>query len=85
MDNILLDNDEVYRHHKPTFEFDLCNGETCYIGKIVIQTRLPPPGEVEISISLVPNGNWRKVISELSKFDEENEFIMPGEQYAKYL
>ncbi len=79
MDNILKDNDEIYRHHKPIFEFDLYNGETCYIGKIDLETRIPPPGEVEVSIANAPSGPWRKVISDRAKHDEKNEFIMPGE------
>jgi hypothetical protein len=82
---VLQDNDEIYRHHKPSFEFDLYNGETCYIGKIIVESKIPPPGEVEISIGNTPAGPWRKIISEKARNDEKNEFILPGEQYAKYL
>ena len=82
---MLQDNDEIYRHHKPTFEFDLYNGETCYIGKIIVESKIPPPGQVEILISHAPQGPWRKIVEQKAVNDETNEFILPGEQYAKYL
>ena len=54
VDNILKDSEDAYRHHKPTFEFDLFNGELCYIAKVVVESKIPPPGEVEISLSNTP-------------------------------
>ena len=85
VDNILKDTEEAYRHHKPTFEFDLFNGELCYVAKVVVESKIPPPGDVEISLSITPSGPWRSVFKDKSRNDEKNEFVLPGEQYAKYL
>lgn len=51
----------------------------------MVESKIPPPGDVEICISNTPAGPWRKIIQEKAKNDEKNEFILPGEQYCKYL
>ena len=76
---ILKDDDTTYRQYKPSFEFDLYNGEICYVAKVVVITGSPPPADVEISLSMSPEGPWKKVIMEKARYDEKNEFIMPGE------
>lgn len=88
IENILKNNDEIYRNHKPSFEFNLYNDELCYIAEVVVEADAPEPGDVLISLKDHHDSQWRRVLQKKSSKDPGKKtfrYVLPGEQYSRYL
>ena len=74
----------VYRNLKPEFDLNLCQGEMCHIAEVIVKTDKPKAGETRVSISNDLK-TWTQILKAGAKEDDVLKFIVPGEQYAKFL
>jgi len=51
VDNVLKDDDSVYKALTPNFDFSMDHGEPCYISEIIIWPGDSGPNQVEILLS----------------------------------
>ena len=51
VENVLRDDDSVYKALTPELDFSLDNGETCYISEIIIWPGDSGPNEVKVFVS----------------------------------
>lgn len=84
IENVFKNDQSIYRTLSPEFEINLCDGETCHVAEIIIKTDKPKPGEIRVSISN-DKTNWMPVAKFTGTGEEVLKYIVPGEQYGKYL
>lgn len=84
VENILKDDETVYRALSPSLDLALCNGQLCFVSEVEICPGECGPASIEIYTSNVLD-KWTFVKSFKCTRDLVQPFRLPGEQICKYL
>ena len=83
-ENVLMDDNTVFRQLKPSLEFSLSkNFSEFYVAEIIVHVDEPAPGEVEIMLN--NGGEWFSGLKTIGTKDGIQRFLIPDEKYAKYV
>jgi len=84
VENVLKDDDTVYRALSPAIDLALCNGSLCFVSEVEICPGECGPAHVEVYTSNVLD-KWVFVKSFKCTREPVQSFRLPGEQLCKYL
>lgn len=84
VENVLKDDEAVFRSLSPSVDLTLCNGSLCFVSEVEICPGECGPAHVEVYTSNVLD-KWTFVKSFKCTRDATQPFRLPGEQLCKYL
>jgi hypothetical protein len=84
VENVLRNDESVYKALSPDLDFTLANTKKWFISEVYIHSGDGGPGNVEVYISDIPN-SWSLVEAYEWSDDEIQRLTIPGEQIAKFL
>ena len=84
VENVLKDDDSVYKALTPDFDFTLDNGETCYISEVILWPGDSGPNQIEVYVANNPD-RWAMVKQYTCSKGSASKFAIPGEYLSKYV
>ena len=84
VENVLRDDDSVYKALTPELDFSLDNGETCYISEIIIWPGDSGPNEVKVFVSHNAQ-TWAPIKEYTCSRTGSSKLVIPGEYLCKFL
>lgn len=84
VENILQDNDKVFKASTPSLDFSLDNGRQCFVASVILHPGDVGPQTVEIYVSNMSE-SWSMVKKFTCNKSGPTTLTMPGENIAKYL
>lgn len=84
VENVLKDDDTVFRTLSPAVDITLCNGSTCFVSEVVVCPGEVGPANLEVFTSNVPE-KWTLISTHKCTRDPVQTFLLPGEQLCKFL
>lgn len=84
VENILKDDEKVYKALTPSFDFTVNNGNSCFISNVIVAPGDTGPNKMEIYLSNNMD-QWTLIKSFTSSREKFDNLIIPGENIAKYL
>jgi len=84
VENVLKDDDAVYKALNPTLDFSLHNGLTCFLSEIRLYPGDCGPSSIEIYVSDVLD-KWSFLRDYKCNRDFEQKISIPGEIYTKFI
>jgi len=84
VENILVDDQKIYKGASPAIDLTLNNGIYCFVAEIIVYGAEPFPAKAEVYVSNVVN-RWTLIKDFTFEKQSEIHLQMPGEQVAKYL
>ena len=84
VENVLKDDESVYRAINPLIDLTLGENFPCFIADLTIHPGECGPGTIEVFTSNFMD-KWTLVKSFQCTRDPSQRFVLPGEQTAKYL
>jgi hypothetical protein len=84
VENVLQDDETVYRGLTPDLDFTLSVDRSCYIAEVLIWPGDAGPNEVEIYVADYMDG-WAFVKNYSCAKSGVTRLVVPGEHVAKYL
>jgi len=84
VENVLKDDESVYRALTPNLDFMLNFGASCFIAEVFIYPGECGPDQIQIHTSNVID-KWTLISEHKCDRAPEQKFLLPGEQIAKYL
>ena len=86
VENVLRDDDSVYKALTPDFDFTLDRGDTCYISEVIIWPGDSGPNQVQVLVSnMVENTKWALVKEYTCARSGSSRLVIPGEYLSKFL
>ena len=84
IENILKNDNSVYRTLTPNIDLTLNSGGTCFVAELILFSGDCGPADIEVYISNMLD-KWTFVKEHRCRRDSETKISLPGEQAAKYL
>ena len=84
VENVLKDDDSIYKALAPDFDFTLNNGKKCFVSEVLIHSGDGGPADVEVYTSDFPE-NWNFVEAYECSNDDIQRLTLPGEQIGKFI
>lgn len=84
VDNVLKDDETIYKALTPDIDLTLNHGRKCFVSEILIHAGDGGPASVEVHVSQFPN-TWDFVEAYECSDDEIQRLTLPGENNVKYL
>lgn len=84
VENVLKDNEQIYKALNPVLDFTLHKGASCFIAEIRIYGVDPAPGDIEIYVSDSLD-RWEFLMTHTSSKDMSRRISVKEEVYSKYL
>eukprot|EP00164_Ancoracysta_twista_P003101 GFYU01004136.1.p1 GENE.GFYU01004136.1~~GFYU01004136.1.p1 ORF type:complete len:736 (-),score=254.85 GFYU01004136.1:493-2700(-) len=84
VENVLKDDDSVFRTLSPAIDLTLCNGSICFVSEVVVCPGECGPANLEVYTSNAVD-KWTLVSTHKCTRDATQAFQLPGEQLCKYL
>ena len=84
IENILEDNEKVYKALTPNFDLTLDDGRPCFVANVTVHPGDCGPASVEIYISNLQE-SWSMVKKFNAMKDRPSTFVLPGENVAKFV
>ena len=84
VENVLKNDESVYRGLTPNYDFTLNYGGNCFIAEVHLFPGECGPEQIEIYTSSVID-KWNFIKEFKCNRDPQQKFLLPGEQIAKYL
>jgi len=84
VENVLKEDDSVFRTLTPAVDMTLCSGSVCFVSEIVLYPGDCGPANMEIYSSREPE-MWSLVSTHKCTRDPVQTFMLPGEQLCKYI
>jgi len=84
VENVLKDDESVYKALTPQFDFALAQGQLCYVSEVVLYPGDTGPAVVEIYVSNSMD-KWTLVKQYQCSKAGAQKFAIPGEIICKYL
>ena len=84
VENVLKNDNSVYRAVTPCFDFTLNHGGPCFVAEVIIYPGDCGPADIEIYVSSMSE-KWSFLKEHRCGREAETRISLPGEQIAKYL
>lgn len=84
VDNVLRDDDTVFKGLQPTLDFTLSAGEVCYIAEVLIWPGDSGPLNVELYVGNLID-RWTFVKEYTCQKSGVSKLVVPGEYLSKHL
>ena len=84
VENVLKDDESVYKALTPDLDFSLDHNATCFISEVVVWPGDSGPNKVQILVSNSQD-QWALVKEYTCSRNGASKLIIPGEYMAKYL
>lgn len=84
MENVLKDNETVYKAMNPVLDFTLHHGVMCFVGEIYLSSVEPGPGDIEIYVGKALD-RWDLLTVHRCGRELEQRILFKQEVHAKYL
>ena len=84
VENVLKDDDTVYKGLTPDFDFTLDRNELCYISEVIIWPGDNGPSQVQLFVSNQPD-KWTLKKEYYCSKSRSSRLVNPGEYLTKYL
>lgn len=85
VENILKDDNSVFKTLSPELDFTLDKGDLCYISEVLLWPGDSGPAKAEIFVSNTLAGKWSFVKAFECARSGMTRMVIPGEYIAKYL
>ena len=85
VENVLKDDDSVYKALTPDFDFSLDHGQSCFVSEIIVWPGDSGPNEVAVLVSNQPEGSWAPVKQYTCNRQGSTRLVIPSEYLSKYL
>jgi hypothetical protein len=84
VENVLRDNETVYKGLLPNFDLSMANGEMCYISEVIIWPGDVGPSVVELYVGNVQD-SWSLVKDYTCERQGPTRCVIPGEYTSRYV
>lgn len=84
VENVLLDDEKVYKASTPSLDFSLDDGRPCFVASVSVHPGDCGPSTVEIYVSNMQE-SWSMVKQFTCNKSGPTNLVLPGENIAKYL
>jgi len=84
VENVLKDNESIYKAMNPILDFTLHHGVMCFVGEIYVSSVEPGPGDIEIYVGKALD-RWDLLTVHRCGRELEQRILFKQEVHAKYL
>jgi hypothetical protein len=84
VENVLRDDEKVYKTLTPSFDFTVNNGNGCFISNVLVGPGDTGPSKMEVYLSNNMD-QWTLIKSFTASKEKVDNLIIPGENIAKYV